>query len=581
MERRLAAILAADVVGYTRLMGTDEAGTLQRLTKLRQQVLEPLIAEHHGRVVKLMGDGLLVEFASVVDAVTCAVAWQFCVTDRESEPDEDKRLKFRIGINLGDVIVVGDDIHGDGVNIAARLEGMAEPGGICLSDDAYRQAKGKVEVAFEDLGEQVLKNVVEPVRVYRIAGDSYGTGAASPTKRSLALPDKPSIAVLPFTNMSGDPQQEYFSDGLTEDIITGLSKNSDLMIIARNSTFAYKGGNTMVRDVARDLNARYVLEGSVRKFRRRVRITAQLIEAATEGHLWAERYDRDLDDIFAVQDEVVGAIVNALGATDGAIERSARKIASQSGSTNFTAYDCYLQGREQFYRHGDTGFDNAEAFYEKAIALDPKFARAYSTLAWLHFLRFKMHQTITLEEMLPRALELSLQSARLDPADYRAHWVLAELYLYQRKHAQCLSEYNRAIRINPNEANLLARFSESLTYCGRMEEAVEISQQGIRLNPNCPDWHWWTLGFAYFHIGRYEEALDALEGMAAPEHPRRLLAATYAMLGRMDEARAEAKEFLRVVPKFSIAQWASTEPYTEPNELKRYVEGLRKAGLPE
>jgi TolB-like protein len=308
LERRLAAILAADVVGYTRLMGLDEAGTLRRLTDLREKVLAPLIAEHRGRIVKLMGDGLLVEFTSAVDCVVCAMAWQEQVTNAEAVGDVDKRLQFRIGINLGDVIVEGDDIHGDGVNIAARLEGLAEPGEICFSGDAYRQVRGKIEADFEDLGERELKNVAEPVRVYRVRalrsdGASTGRGA-----EPLPLPDKPSIAVLPFANMSGDAEQEYFSDGITEDIITELSRFDDLFVIARNSTFSYKGKSVRVQEIARDLGVAYVVEGSVRKAGARVRITAQLIEAASGNHIWAERYDGELENIFDLQDEITRSI---------------------------------------------------------------------------------------------------------------------------------------------------------------------------------------------------------------------------------------------------------------------------------
>jgi adenylate cyclase len=321
LERRLAAILAADAVGYTSLMGADEAGTLRRFTELRQDVLEPLIAEHRGRVVKLMGDGFLVEFASVVDALTCALAWQAGVAGHQATAADDQRFDFRIGINLGDVIVDGDDIHGDGVNVASRLEGLAEPGGICLSDDAYRQVRGKAEAAFEDLGEQALKNVAEPVRVYRVKTAAHITAEARPAGDALALPDKPSIAVLPFDNMSGDDEQEYFADGITEDLITALSKIRWFFVIARNSTFTYKGQAVEVTQVARDLGVRYVIEGSVRKAGNRVRITAQLIDATTGRHVWAERYDRLIEDIFELQDEMTQTIVGAVEPELSAAER--------------------------------------------------------------------------------------------------------------------------------------------------------------------------------------------------------------------------------------------------------------------
>ena len=387
--------------------------------------------------------------------------------------------------------------------------------------------------------------------------------------------------MLPFDNMSGDPEQEYFSDDITEDIITGLSKIPYLSVISRNSSFTFKGKSVRARDVSEDLGVQYVLEGSVRKAGQRIRVTAQLIDAASDLHLWAERYDRDLDDIFAVQDEVVGSIVHALGAADGALERSARQRSIETSVTNPSAYDCYLQAREHFYRHGDSGFEEAEALYEKAIELDPGFGRAYSGLASLHFLRFKLYLTASFETIEHKTLDLALHAVRLDPDDYRAHWVLGRLYSYQGKHAQSLAEFDRALHINPNDANLLAVSAEDLVYCGRVEEALERCQRAIRLNPNCPDWYWCELGFSYFHLGRYGDALEALNRMTAPDQARRVLAATYAHLGRLDEARSEAEEFMKVFPNFSIKEWARTEPYTDPNELQRYVDGLRKAGLPE
>ncbi len=582
MERRLAAIMATDVVGYSRLIRADEEGTLEALQALRADLINPKIAEHHGRIVKLMGDGMLVEFASVVDAVNAAVETQQAVAERNSDLPKDKRIDFRIGINLGDVVIDGDDIQGDGVNVAARLEGMAEPGGIYVSGMVYEGVRDRMDVSFEDLGEREVKNIDRPVRVWRWNATVGATASVSAkANEPLPLPDKPTIAVLPFTNLSGDPEQEYFADGISEDIITGLSKNPDLFVISRNSTFTYKGKSVRVRDVSEDLGAQYVLEGSVRKAGQRIRVTAQLIDAASDHHLWAERYDRDLDDIFAVQDEVVGSIVHALGATDGVLEKSERQRSIETSVTNPSAYDCYLQAREHFTRHGDSGFEEAEVLYEKAIGLDPSFARAYSALAMLHFLRFKLYLTASFESIEQKTLDLALRSVRLDPDDYRAHWVLGRLYSYQGKHAQSLAEFDRALRINPNDANLLANSAEDLIYSGRVEEAMDRCKRAIRLNPNCPDSYWWVLGFSYFHLGRYEDALEALERMTAPDPARRLLAAVYAYLGRLDEARYTAKEYMKVIPNFSITEWARTEPYTDPNELQLYVDGLRKAGLPE
>jgi len=390
-----------------------------------------------------------------------------------------------------------------------------------------------------------------------------------------------SLAVLAFTNLSDDPEQEYFADGISEDIIIGLSKNPHLSVISRNSTFAFKDRPVPVRDIGKELGAQFVLEGSVRKVGQRIRIAAKLIDTASDYHLWAEIYDRDLDDIFAVQDEVVSSIVHALGATDGAIEKSARQHIAGTSDTNPTAYDCYLQAQGHYYRHGDSGYAEAEALYEKAIELDPGFARAYSGLALLHFQRFKKYLKVPFESIERKTHDLALHAVWLDPGDYLAHWVLGRLYSCLGKHTRSLAEFDRALHINPNDANLLADFAEQLVYCGRAEEALKRCQRAIRLNPNCPDWHWWNLGFIYFHLGRYEEALESLEQMTSPDQARRLLAATYAHLGRAEEARAEAEEFMKINPSFSISAWARTEPYSDPNELQRYVSGLCKAGLPE
>lgn len=419
-------------------------------------------------------------------------------------------------------------------------------------------------------------------RGYRFLGgiEEFGKLSGAEVRRKPRT-HPPSLAVLPFTNLSGDPNQEYFADGISEDIITGLSKNPYLSVISRNSSFTFKGKSVRARDVSDDLGVQYVLEGSVQKAGQRIRITAQLIDAASDRHLWAESYDRNLDDIFAVQDEVVGSIVHALGATDGALEKSARQRSIEGSATNPSAYDCFLQAREHFYRPGDSGFEEAEALYEKAIQLDPGLGRAYSGLASLYFLRFKLYLTASFEAIEQETLDLALRAVQLDPDDYRAHWVLGRLYCYQGKHAKSLAEFDRALRINPNDANLLAISAEHLVYCGQVDEALERCQRAIRLNLNCPDWYWWQLGFCYFHLGRYEDALEALGRIIALDQSRRLLAATYAHLGRLDEAHYEAEEFMKSFPNFSIKEWSRTEPYTDPNELQRFVDGMRMAGLPE
>jgi TolB-like protein len=553
LERRLAAILAADVVGYTGLMGLDETGTLRRLTELRQQVLEPLIAEHRGRVVKLMGDGLLVEFASVVDALTCAVAWQNGVAEREAEAGEDKRLQFRIGVNLGDVIVEGEDIHGDGVNIAARLEGLAEPGGICLSGDAYRQGKGKVEAGFEDLGERDLKNVAEPVRVYRITADPSDTGAASPVREPLTLPEKPSIAVLPFTNMSGDTEQEYFSDGITVEITTQLSRFRNLFVISQNSTFLYKNATPPVQNVGHDLGVAYILEGSVQKAGNRVRISAKLIDAATGIQLWAERYDREFSDIFTVQDEVTTRIVSTLV---GQIDEVGRKQAAQKSAENLVAYDCFLRG---------------------GLAL------SYMDEHWSNW-------TSSPEAAAERSFELAQKAVAVDERESRAHLALAEAYLYARRDFdRAFIEIEKASELNPNDYT---------SYCIKSwllaldTEGIACASTAFRLNPfaayDC------RIGqfLACYAASAYDDALTALQNISpAKGIAQACLAACYAKLGRteeanrtmaafIEEARSEIRNFPGEDPTAWREYWAKFFPFRATSVFDDLMHGMRDAGLP-
>ncbi|MEE9479700.1 MAG: adenylate/guanylate cyclase domain-containing protein, partial [Kiloniellales bacterium] len=418
MERRLTTILAADVVGYSRLMGEDEAGTLVALKAHREAAINPKIAAHNGRIVKLMGDGLLTEFASVVEAVACAVEIQGAMAERNAEVPEDRRIQFRIGINVGDVMVEGDDIYGDGVNIAARLEGLAEPGGICVARNVFNQVKGKIDTAFEDLGEKEVKNIAEPVQVYRVSLSlpetaALKTGKTAPT---LALPDKPSIAVLPFDNMSGDPDQAYFSDGMTEDIITELARFRSLFVIARNSSFAFRDRTTDVAEIGRQLGVQYVVEGSVRKAGNRVRVTAQLIDAATANHIWAERYDRDLDDIFAVQDEVVRTVVATLA---GRLEQAGRESAKQKPPSNLGAYDFFLRGRNHFYHMTCSDNRTAQEMFAKAIELDPGYAPAHAGLAKSNFLDWFGGWSADLQASRQRGVALAEKAVALDDTDSR------------------------------------------------------------------------------------------------------------------------------------------------------------------
>ena len=580
MERRLAAILAADVAGYTALMGADEAGTLRHLTGLRREILEPLINEHHGRVVKLMGDGLLVEFASVVDAVACALAWQDGVAESEAAVDKEKRLKFRIGINLGDVIVEGDDIHGDGVNIAARLEGLAEPGGICISGDAYRQAKGKVEAQFEDMGEQTLKHVAEPVRVYRIAGDNSGASGAEPAREPLALPDKPSIAVLPFDNLSGDPEQEYFSDGVTEDIITELSRFRELFVIARNSSFSYKGKAVKVQNIATDLGIRYVLEGSVRAAGDRIRITTQLIDAETGHHIWSERYNREIADLFDLQDEIAQTVA---GTVAGRLRLTAEDRAERKPIENLEAYDYVLRGQSIIANTKENNI-RARRAYEKAIEFDPNFTRAYVGLALSYIIEGFNQWWDPSDHPLEHALEYATKAISLDNTDSKAQLMLGHVYEERGEYQEAKVHLERALELNPNDADGFAYMAVYLESIGKPGEAIECYLKAMRLNPYYPAWYLWKLGTAYFSTKQYEMALaplrEALDRNPKMKRARLNLAASYSQLDRIEEAQEQVKKLLADHTDVSVKTESQLEHVSDEN-LDLWLEALRKAGLPE
>jgi adenylate cyclase len=566
-------------------MGDDEAGTLRRMTELREEVLHPLIAEHRGRIVKLMGDGLLVEFASVVDALTCAAAWQNDIAAQEVETDEDRRLQFRIGINIGDIIVEGDDIHGDGVNIAARLEGQAEPGGICLSGDAYRQAKGKIEAEFEDLGEQKLKNVAEPVRVYRIIVSHSGSGAASAAKEALPLPDKPSIAVLPFTNMSGDPEQEYFSDGITEDIITELSRFRSLLVIARNSSFTFKGRAVDVTEVGKKLGVEYVVEGSVRKAGNRVRITAQLVAAESGNHVWAERYDRDLEDIFAVQDEVARTIVATVAGRvdDAGAERTRRRPTS-----DMAAYDYLLRASSHVYGYTRDDITKARSYIEKAIELDPEIARAYALLAHLDV--WDWYWRGGGGESLDGAWAQLQKAMALDDNASETYSICAIVCIHLGRQDEALTYAERAFRLNLNDLQSNRMMGWALECLGRHQEAMEWTEKAMRLDPFFPDEAYDILATSLYSLGRYEEAATTLRRIKKPSPwVHRNLVAAYAQLGRLDDARRTFAALEETIeqqrregdPDASVEKILRQAGHYYKNEDDRehWLDGLRKAGL--
>jgi len=577
VERRLSAILAADIVGYSRLIEADEAGTLAAIRNLRQQVLDPLLREHKGRTIKLMGDGAIVEFASVVDAVACAVALQNEVSINQKDIAPDCRISFRIGVNLGDVVVEGDDLFGDGINIAARLETLAEPGGICISDAVQAQLAGKTDVAFVDTGEQQLKNIARPVRVWRWVMEPTAAAAGG---EPLALPDRPSIAVLPFDNLSGQAEETYFSDGITEDIITGLSRFRSLFVIARNSSFAFRGKSVDLTEVGRKLGVSFILEGSVRRAGQRVRITAQLIEAATGAHLWAERYDRGLDDIFAVQDEVAQHIVSTLVKR---IEDAKLQLSLRKPTTNLAAYDCLLRGLAHFRSDADRANQQALEMFEKAIALDPRYAVAHAYAAYVPVVMHG-HATAT-TEVLDAAFVKARYALELDPQESRCHRILSTIYLYRRDYDMAEQHIQRAFDLNPNDTEVLIFRGRLLAARGRPEEALVSFEAAFRLNPlyQYSTGYNSLVGVALYSLRRFEEAAKGLKRVPrATSWSTARLAACYAQLERTAEAQAAVAEVLRLQPDFSTAQYMRDSVLLERAEDRELLrEGLIRAGLPE
>jgi adenylate cyclase len=576
-KRKLRAVLSADVKGYSRLMGQDEAGTVNKLKEYRA-LMTDLIQKYRGRVVDSPGDNIRAEFASIVDATECAVQVQEELNDRNAELPDDSRMEFRIGINLGDVIVDGDRIYGDGVNIAARVEGLAEGGGICLSGSVFDQIEGKIPLNYEYLGEQTVKNIKNPVRVYRINVKSEKIFAF---ERELKLPDKPSIAVLPFDNMSGDPTKEYFSDGLTEEIITGLSKIPKLFVIARNSTFTYKGKPVKVQQVSRELGVKYVLEGSVRSAGERVRITAQLIDSMTGQHLWAERYDRQMKDIFAIQDDITMNIMIALQVklTEGEQARLMSK-----GTGNLEAYIKFLEANKHFFKFNKDGFILARQKYEEAIDLEPEYARAYGGLALTYIVPLWFGWEDSPEQALAKANEHTQRCLALDDTNAYAHAFLGALCLVQRQWDKAIAAGKRAVTLSPNSADILAMFAITLKSVGRVDEALSMIEKAIRLNPMPPEWYLHELGTYYRLLGRYDEALAILKKNLArgSDYLTSMinLTATYSMAGKLDQARAQAKEVLRKIPDFSAEQFMKGFPYKDQKIIDDFIENLCKAGLP-
>jgi adenylate cyclase len=579
VERRLAAILAADVAGYSRLMGLDEAGTLARLKALRRELIAPSVAEHKGRIVKTTGDGILIEFPSVVEAVACAVAVQQGMAERNSSVAPDKRIEFRVGINLGDVIVEDGDIHGDGVNIAARLEALAEPGGICVSGLVRDQVQSRLDCGFEDLGEQSLKNIARPVRVYRVglrASGPHAGGTPAIPGAALPLPDKPSIAVLPFQNMSGDPEQEYFADGMVEEIITALSRIRWLFVIARNSTFTYKGQAVDVKRVGRELGVRYVLEGSVRKGGGRVRITAQLIEAESGTHLWADRFDGSLEDVFELQDKIA---LSVAGVIEPALQAAEMRRSVARPTSDLTAYDLYLRALAVFRPITKQGVFEALRLLEQAIAIDLQYGPALAFAALCHMRLIIDGWTSEPETDRRKAIDLArqaLHAADNDP-EIVANAALVLAYFGEDIGAM-MGLVDRALALNPSFARGWFRSGVLRAWAGQPDLAIEHVETAVRLSPRESMGQTLAqIGQAHFFKRRFEEAaaqlLLAIQDNPGSPLPYRTLAACYAHMGRLDEARAIVAKLHTITPVVMLGY----VPFRDPEHRELYLSGLRLA----
>jgi len=585
VKRKLTAILSADVKDYSRLMEENELSTVRTVEAYREMIAE-VIRNYGGRIVDSPGDNVLAEFASVVDAVESAVEIQREVKAKNAELPENRRMEFRIGINLGDVIEEGERIYGDGVNIAARIEGLAEGGGICISGIAFDQVEGKLGLEFEYLGEQSVKNIKKPVRVYRIKMKAAVSDAG--ISREVPLPGKPSIAVLPFVNMSGDPEQEYFGDGISEEIITGLSKIPQMFVIARNSSFTYKGRPVKAQVVSQELGVRYILEGSVRKAGNRVRITAQLVDAITGLHLWAERYDRDLGDIFALQDEITMKILTALQVE---LTEGQQALVYGKGTDNFEAYMKYLQARKFYTLSGISkeAVVLSRQAAQEAIVLDEAYPAPYVLLAWTHWFDARFGWAESPENSFKQACAIAQKAEALDDTIPDVHALLAVMHLYQREHDQAIARGERAVTLGPNDALVHAVMAHILRFAGRFEEAISMTKKAMRLQPNYPPWYLVELAMCDYYVGRHEEAIELAEKYLKFSQSRGedefiwpcylMLTINYIRLGREQEAREAAAGLLRAFPNFSLEWDRQYSHYKNPAHLEQQHKDLRKAGL--
>ena len=577
--RKLRAILSADVKGYSLLMADDEAFTIQTLKEYRS-IMSTKIEEYTGRVVDASGDNLLAEFSSAVDAVECSVEIQKVLKKKNEDLSGDKKLEFRIGVNIGDVVQDGDRIYGSGVNIAARIEGIADPGGVCISRNAYDHVNDKLELEYEYLGEYEVKNIKEPVRVYKVLLESLSP--QSFVEEPLELPDKPSIAVLPFDNMSGNADQEYFSDGLTEQIINGLCKVSHLFVIARNSSFAFKGKAISIKQIAHELGVRYILEGSVQRAGDRVRITAQLIDATTNYHVWSENYDRDLTDIFVLQDEIA---LNLMYAMQIKLTSGEQARLWEGDIKNIQAFDKQMRGFECFYRLNEKDNNQARHFFNEAINIDKTSAMPYVMQGCTHIVDFWYGWKKSPLQSLEEAEKNVAKALALNDSLDMAHLLLGWIYLAKRKHEEAIIECERAVKLNPNGADAHAHLALMHIHSDETELAIKLLKRAFRLNPIPPTIYYDFLAMAHMNNGKYEKAIE-LSKKGLRDNPDQIgihftLTACYSALNRIEEAHNRVDEILRIDPNFSLKYYSKTLPYKNQETLDKYIEALRKAGLPE